>query len=72
MGKRVNYAARSVISPDPFINTNEIGIPLVFATKLTYPEPVTPWNFNELKQAVLNGPDVHPGYGKMREVCQYQ
>ena len=61
MGKRVNFAARSVISPDPFINTNEIGIPLVFATKLTYPEPVTPWNFNELKQAVLNGPLVHPG-----------
>ena len=61
MGKRVNFAARSVISPDPFINTNEIGIPLVFATKLTYPEPVTSFNFNELKQAVLNGPDVHPG-----------
>ena len=61
MGKRVNYACRSVISPDPYINTNEIGIPMVFATKLTYPEPVTPWNFQELKQAVLNGPNKHPG-----------
>jgi len=29
MGKRVNYACRSVISPDPFINTDEIGVPLV-------------------------------------------
>ena len=62
MGKRVNFAARSVISPDPFINTNEIGIPHVFAIALTYPEPVTPWNFKELKQAVINGPLKHPGF----------
>jgi DNA-directed RNA polymerase I subunit RPA1 len=26
MGKRVNYAARSVISPDPYIETSEIGV----------------------------------------------
>ncbi|XP_060077390.1 DNA-directed RNA polymerase I subunit RPA1-like [Ylistrum balloti] len=61
MGKRVNYAARSVISPDPCINTNEIGIPEVFAKKLTYAQPVTPWNIQELRQMVINGPDVHPG-----------
>ncbi|KAM9329754.1 DNA-directed RNA polymerase I subunit RPA1 [Gastrophryne carolinensis] len=61
MGKRVDYAARSVICPDMYINTNEIGIPMVFATKLTYPQPVTPWNVQELRQAVTNGPNVHPG-----------
>ncbi|MBN3323709.1 RPA1 polymerase, partial [Atractosteus spatula] len=61
MGKRVDYAARSVICPDMYIGTNEIGIPMVFATKLTYPQPVTPWNVKELRQAVINGPDVHPG-----------
>lgn len=61
MGKRVNYAARSVISPDPNIETSEIGIPMVFATKLTYPEPVTQHNFEEMRQAVINGPDTHPG-----------
>uniref|UniRef100_A0A667XZG3 DNA-directed RNA polymerase I subunit RPA1 n=1 Tax=Myripristis murdjan TaxID=586833 RepID=A0A667XZG3_9TELE len=61
MGKRVDYAARSVICPDMYIGTNEIGIPMVFATKLTYPQPVTPWNVKELRQAVLNGPNVHPG-----------
>lgn len=33
----------------------------VFATRLTYPQPVTPWNVKELRQAVLNGPNVHPG-----------
>lgn len=61
MGKRVNYACRSVISPDPMIGENEIGIPEVFALKLTYPETVTELNFNTLRAAVLNGPDVHPG-----------
>ncbi|XP_052238308.1 DNA-directed RNA polymerase I subunit RPA1-like isoform X3 [Dreissena polymorpha] len=61
MGKRVNFAARSVISPDPNINTNEIGIPMVFAKVLTYPQPVTPWNVHELRQAVINGPDKYPG-----------
>lgn len=61
MGKRVNYAARSVISPDPNIETNEIGVPPVFAVKLTYPEPVTAYNIAELRQAVINGPDKWPG-----------
>ncbi|ORX40060.1 hypothetical protein BD324DRAFT_254113 [Kockovaella imperatae] len=61
MGKRVNYAARSVISPDINIETNEIGIPPVFARKLTYPEPVTAQNVAELRQLVINGPRQHPG-----------
>lgn len=61
MGKRVNFAARSVISPDPNIETNEIGVPPVFAQKLTFPEPVTNHNFYEMKEAVLNGPDKWPG-----------
>lgn len=61
MGKRVNFAARSVISPDPNIETNEIGVPPVFAKTLTYAEPVTNHNFYELKEAVLNGAGKWPG-----------
>ena len=61
MGKRVNFAARSVISPDPNIETNEIGVPPVFARKLTYPEPVTSHNFKDMQQAVINGCDKWPG-----------
>ncbi|KAF2965812.1 hypothetical protein GQX73_g7762 [Xylaria multiplex] len=61
MGKRVNFAARSVISPDPNIETSEIGVPPVFAKKLTYPEPVTSHNFREMQQAVINGIDKWPG-----------
>ena len=36
MGKRVDYAARSVISPDPYINMDEIGVPLVTKCNVTY------------------------------------
>lgn len=61
MGKRVNFAARSVISPDVNIETNEIGVPPVFAKKLTFPEPVTAENVHLMRQLVINGPDVHPG-----------
>lgn len=61
MGKRVNFAARSVITPDPNLNIDEIGIPETFAKKLTFPVPVTAWNVTELRKMVINGPDVHPG-----------
>ncbi|KAK4337089.1 hypothetical protein RND71_044190 [Anisodus tanguticus] len=61
MGKRVNYAARSVISPDPYIMVDEIGFPEIFAKKLTFPEPVNDHNYEELKNLVLNGPDIYPG-----------
>lgn len=44
MGKRVNFAARSVISPDPYLAAGEIGVPPYFAMRLSYPERVTPWN----------------------------
>jgi DNA-directed RNA polymerase I subunit RPA1 len=73
MGKRVNYAGRSVISPDLYIGTDEIGIPEYFAKKLTYPQPVNSINFWEMRQLVLNGPDIYPGasfvqYGNGTEV----
>ncbi|CAF1520837.1 unnamed protein product [Rotaria sordida] len=61
MGKRVNYAGRSVISPDTFIAIYQVGIPEIFAKKLTYPELVTRHNVDELRQLILNGPDVHSG-----------
>ncbi|KAL7584596.1 hypothetical protein Lser_V15G42528 [Lactuca serriola] len=61
MGKRVNYACRSVISPDPYLAVNEIGVPPYFALRLTYPERVTPWNVVKLRDSIINGSDIHPG-----------
>ena len=41
MGKRVNFGGRSVISPDPNITTDQIGVPVFMARKLTFPESVS-------------------------------
>lgn len=61
MGKRVDYFARSVITPDPYLAIDEIGIPVEFAKKLTYPVAVTDWNNKGLHGIVLNGPNHYPG-----------
>jgi DNA-directed RNA polymerase I subunit RPA1 len=61
MGKRVNFSCRSVIGPDVFLDTNEVGIPESFAKLLTVAEAVTPLNIAQMQAAVLNGPDVYPG-----------
>ncbi|MGA3296975.1 MAG: DNA-directed RNA polymerase subunit A', partial [Candidatus Bathyarchaeia archaeon] len=60
-GKRVDFSARTVISPDPNIDINEVGVPLDVAQRLTIPERVTPWNIEELKSLIRNGPDQYPG-----------
>ncbi|KAL0488349.1 DNA-directed RNA polymerase I subunit RPA1 [Acrasis kona] len=61
MGKRVNFAARSVILPDPSIATNEVSVPLVFAKVLSFPEPVQQHNLKKMRQLVVNGSDHYPG-----------
>jgi len=56
-GKRTNFSARSVISPDPFININEVGVPLEIARLLTTPERVTRYNIEYLKGLVKRYPN---------------
>jgi len=60
-GKRVDFSARSVISPNPFISINEVGVPIEIAKILTIPTNINDWNIEEMKQLVLNGPFNHPG-----------
>ncbi len=60
-GKRVNFSARTVISPDPNIHPNEVGVPIEVARELTVPIKVTPYNIEELRKLILNGPHKHPG-----------
>ncbi|DAA76010.1 TPA_exp: DNA-directed RNA polymerase subunit [Trichophyton benhamiae CBS 112371] len=61
MGKRVDFSARTVITGDPNLSLDEVGVPISIAQTLTYPEVVTPYNIHRLGQLVDNGPDVHPG-----------
>lgn len=60
-GKRVDFSARTVISPDPNLDLNEVGIPIEVAMRLTVPEKVTAWNIERLRKLVINGPDKYPG-----------
>ncbi|MFP3491429.1 MAG: DNA-directed RNA polymerase subunit A' [Vulcanisaeta sp.] len=60
-GKRVDFSARTVISPDPNLSINEVGVPMDVARILTVPMQVTEWNMDLARQLVLNGPEVWPG-----------
>ncbi|MEK6899675.1 MAG: DNA-directed RNA polymerase subunit A', partial [Nanoarchaeota archaeon] len=60
-GKRTDFSARTVISPDPMISLNEVGVPLSIAMQLTIPEKITEWNKEYLKKLVENGPKKYPG-----------
>lgn len=60
-GKRVNFSARTVISPDPCISIAEVGIPVEIAKELTIPAKVNKNNIEQLKEIVLNGSETHPG-----------
>jgi len=59
-GKRVNFSSRTVISPDPSLEIDEVGVPVEVAMKLTVPERVTLWNIERLRALVRNG-DKYPG-----------
>ena len=50
-----------VISPDPNLEIDELGVPVHIARVLTYPERVFSENLSQLRRLVLNGPDVWPG-----------
>lgn len=52
-GKRVNFSARTVISPDPRISISEVGVPLAIASELTVPVRVTQFNIEECKSLIL-------------------
>ena len=65
-GKRVEFSARSVITPDPNISIAELGVPEKIAMNLTRPERVTLFNRNKLYRLIQNGPLKYPGAKTIR------
>jgi DNA-directed RNA polymerase beta' subunit len=61
MGKRVNYSARSVITGDPNLTIQQLGVPMKIAKNITKPVVVNQRNMNALLRLIRNGPDVFPG-----------
>ncbi|CZT45060.1 probable DNA-directed RNA polymerase III subunit RPC1 [Rhynchosporium secalis] len=60
-GKRVDFSARTVISPDPNLSIEQVAVPILVAKNMTYPERVQAHNMAKLKKVVSNGPMIHPG-----------
>ncbi|MES3518268.1 MAG: DNA-directed RNA polymerase subunit A' [Natronomonas sp.] len=65
-GKRVNFSARTVISPDPTLSLNEVGVPDRVATEMTQTMNVNERNLADARRYVANGPETHPGANYVR------
>ncbi len=59
-GKRVNYSGRTVISPDPSMQINEVGVPYEIARVVTVAETVNDLNIEKLKKMIEQG-EIYPG-----------
>ncbi len=59
-GKRVNYSGRTVISPDPSIEMNEVGIPYEIAKVVTVAETVNDLNMEKIKKMIEKA-EEYPG-----------
>jgi len=66
-GKRVDFSARTVISPDPNLRIDQLGVPQQVAKTMTYPDRVSRYNIEALRKLVANGPNVHPGANYVRD-----
>ncbi|GAB3681090.1 DNA-directed RNA polymerase subunit A' [Salinarchaeum chitinilyticum] len=65
-GKRVNFSSRTVISPDPTLSLNEVGVPDRVATEMTQTMNVNERNLPKARGYVSNGPEAHPGANYVR------
>jgi len=61
-GKRVNFSARTVISPDPSISIDEVGVPQEIAEKMTVPLKVTSWNIEHARKFIASDKYPMAGY----------
>ncbi|KAJ8310654.1 hypothetical protein KUTeg_012519 [Tegillarca granosa] len=61
MGKRVDFSARTVITPDPNLRIDQVGVPRTIAQNMTFPEIVTPFNIDRMHELVQRGANQYPG-----------
>ncbi|KAL6721212.1 DNA-directed RNA polymerase III subunit C1 (rpo31) [Lecanora helva] len=74
-GKRVDFSGRTVISPDPNLGIDEVAIPELVAKNLTFPETVSRYNIDRMRECVQRGPNRWPGanyvWKKSTNIKQY-
>lgn len=57
LGKRCDYCARTVITADPSLDLDQIGVPKSVAMRLTKSVVVTPFNISILREMIRTGPN---------------
>lgn len=67
-GKRVNESARSVVTCDPDLDIDQVGIPRKIAIGLSFPETVNAYNIDKMRTLVQHGPFVYPGARSIRKL----
>jgi DNA-directed RNA polymerase subunit A' len=70
-GKRVNFSARTVISPEPSLSINEVGVPIDAARELTVPIHVQPYNMDVVREWVMRGPSPTTATGEYMPGVNY-
>lgn len=60
MGKRVDFSARTVITPDPNLQIDQVGVPRSIAANMTFPEIVTPFNIDRYCRTGSQSPSAGP------------
>ncbi len=70
-GKRVNFSARTVISPEPFLSVNEVGVPEKAARELTIPVIVTQFNIESIREIVRVGPEARDEFNRYQAGANY-
>jgi DNA-directed RNA polymerase II subunit RPB1 len=61
MVKRCDFTARSVITCDPNLSLDQLGVPIEIAKNMTVPEVVTNQNIEYLRNLVKEGANNWPG-----------
>ena len=67
MGKRCDFTSRTVITPDPYMPIDYIGVPEMMALKQTIAETVNPYNIKRLQRCVRRGAGVMGGAHAVRK-----
>ena len=61
LGKRGDFTARAVASPNTYMEPHEVGVPFRICQHLTMKERVCVYNYQKMQLLVHKGPDGYPG-----------
>jgi DNA-directed RNA polymerase beta' subunit len=61
LGKRTRYMMRAVLTCDPSLEVDQVGVPISIARNMQIPEVVRPYNIEKLEIFFKNRRNIYPG-----------